>query len=139
MNLFAYGSLMCRDIMADVSGYHGPGQPAVARGYSRRSVQGESYPAMVPDEAGDTDGVIYLDLPDSAWARLDRFEGDLYVRQALPVALGDGRVVSAEAYVVRAEHLDRLGASLWRFDDFLREGKAVFQQEYKGFSALTRA
>jgi gamma-glutamylcyclotransferase (GGCT)/AIG2-like uncharacterized protein YtfP len=135
MNLFAYGSLMCQDIMAAVSGFCAAGVPGTARGYRRRSVKGETYPAMVADASCDTGGVVYRDLPDAAWERLDRFEGDLYARLDVAVELEDGGTVPAEAYIVRPEHVDCLEASGWDFDVFLREGKARFLREYKGFRA----
>ena len=46
-NLFAYGTLMCEDIMQDVAGCRLSCVPAELRGYSRRRVRGEHYPALV--------------------------------------------------------------------------------------------
>jgi len=47
-NLFAYGTLMCEDIVVEASGCRLPHVPGVFRGYSRRSVTGEHDPATVP-------------------------------------------------------------------------------------------
>jgi gamma-glutamylcyclotransferase (GGCT)/AIG2-like uncharacterized protein YtfP len=137
-HLFAYGSLMCEDIMEAVSGCRLPNATGTAKGYSRRSVKGETYPAIVADGTEETAGVVYRDVPAPAWERLDRFEGDMYMRQPVSVELADGTAVAADAYVVRPECLGRLESFGWRFADFLRNGKTSFQREYKGFAALNR-
>lgn len=101
-NLFAYGTLMCDDIMREVSGCDLSHRPGTLHGYSRRAVKGEDYPAIVADETGVVVGVIYLDVPDSAWRRLDAFEGEMYARQAVQVDLSDGVTLVAGVYVVQA-------------------------------------
>ena len=47
-------------------------QVAWLDGYCRRPVIGQAYPGMVPAAGRCVQGVLYLDLPPSAWARLDR-------------------------------------------------------------------
>jgi len=135
-NLFAYGTLMCDDIMREVAGCplsHGTG---TLKGYRRRSVKGEHYPALVPDEDGRVDGVVYHNVPASAWDRLDRFEGELYERRRVRIELDNGTALHAAAYVVKPEYLDHLEPFEWDFAEFLRNGKARFQKHYKGFRIL---
>lgn len=136
MNLFAYGTLMCEDIMREVSGCRLSHVPGILKGYSRRSVKGEYYPALVPDELGRVDGVIYRNVPHSARERLDRFEGEMYERRLVRIELTDGATLRAAAYVVKPQFLDRLEPSEWDFAGFLRNGKANFQKHYKGYRAL---
>ncbi|MEW6668489.1 MAG: gamma-glutamylcyclotransferase family protein [Thermodesulfobacteriota bacterium] len=136
MNLFAYGTLMCEDIMEEVSGVPLSHVPGTLKGYSRRSVKGEHYPGLVPDAEGSVEGVVYRDVPDSAWDRLDRFEGEMYARRLVQIEWNDGMTLLAAAYVVRPEYLDRLDPSDWNFNEFLRKGKAGFQKDYKGFRSL---
>jgi gamma-glutamylcyclotransferase (GGCT)/AIG2-like uncharacterized protein YtfP len=135
-NLFAYGTLMCEDIMEEVSGCCLTGMAGTVRGYSRRSVKGERYPALAPDEKGCVEGVAYRDLPVSAWDRLDRFEGRMYVRTLVEIELSDGTILPAETYVVRQEFKDQLEESEWNFEDFQRNGKESFQRNYKGYRQL---
>ena len=135
-NLFAYGTLMCGDIMYEVSGCHLPNEPGTLTGYSRRSVTGESYPAIIPDREAAVDGVIYRNVPGSAWYRLDRFEGEMYERRQVTVILNNRTTLSAETYVIHPEYLNRLDQSGWDFDDFIRNAKANFQRCYKGYQAL---
>jgi gamma-glutamylcyclotransferase (GGCT)/AIG2-like uncharacterized protein YtfP len=135
-NLFAYGTLMCEDIMEEVSGCSLSGKAGVVRGYSRRPVRGERYPALAPNEDGRVEGVVYLNLPVSAWDRLDRFEGRMYVRRPVQVELGDGAILPAETYIARQGFLERLEESEWDFADFLHNGKKWFRRNYGGYRQL---
>ena len=134
--LFAYGSLMCADIMREVSGFDLSRADGILRGYRRRAVRGAQYPGLVPEEDGHVEGIVYRDVPPPAWDRLDRFEGEMYVRQHVEITLNDGTLVQADAYVVRPEFLDRLEDSDWDFQEFLRSGKARFQASYQGYQVL---
>jgi len=135
-NLFAYGTLMCDDIMQEVSGLHPSHVVGILRGYSRRCVKGEHYPALVQDADGRVEGVVYRNVPNAAWHRLDRFEGGMYTRESVEIELSDGTTLPAATYVVRAEFLNHLDQSDWDFTDFLRNGKARFQNHYKGYQSL---
>jgi gamma-glutamylcyclotransferase (GGCT)/AIG2-like uncharacterized protein YtfP len=136
INLFAYGSLMCTDIMVDVSGCDLSHTVGVLNGYRRRVVRREQYPGLVPEDDNYVEGVVYWDVPPSAWDRLDRFEGEMYVRQHVEITLNDGTTLPADAYVVRSEYRDRLEDADWDFDEFLRNGKARFQWHYQGYRSL---
>ena len=136
LNLFAYGTLMCEDIMRDVSGCRLSQVPGVLKGYSRRSVKGEYYPGILPDEEGRVAGIVYSHVPDSAWDRLDRFEGEMYDRLTVLIELSNGATLHAGTYVVKPEFQDHLESSDWNFADFLRHRKADFQEHYEGFQLL---
>lgn len=105
----------------------------ILKGYSRRSVKGAQYPAILPDRRGSIEGVAYLNVPDSAWERLDRFEGDMYVRELVRIEVHGGDSLTAATYVVRPQFINQLDGSEWDFDEFLRNGKASFQSSYKGY------
>lgn len=130
-NLFAYGTLMCEDIMTEVAGCRLPHGPGTLCGYSRRAVKGAHYPALVADKDGTVNGLLYREVPPSAWQRLDRFEGEMYRRQKVQVELDDGTLLPATTYVARPEFLGHLDLSDWDFDGFLRRGKKPFQEEYR--------
>jgi len=135
-NLFAYGTLMCDDIMQEVSGLRVRSVPGTLKGYSRRSVKSQKYPGVLPDESGSVEGVVYLNVLNLAWDRLDRFEGEMYARQIVEVEVNDGARLRAETYVVKPNFLDHLDQTDWDFADFLRNGKASFQRHYKGYRAF---
>ena len=135
-NLFAYGTLMHEDIMQEVAGCIPPHEPGTLKRYSRRCVKGENFPAIVPDQAGRVAGIVYKNVSDLSWERLDLFEGDFYARRLVQVELNDGTTFSADAYVVKTQFVDRLAPSEWDFENFLRNGKAIFQKHYRGYRAL---
>ena len=127
---------MCEDIMEEVSGCRLSCLVGMVWGYSRRAVKGEHYPALVPDGEGCVEGVVYRNLPVSAWARLDRFEGEMYMRQCVKIELKQGTTLLAATYVVQPAFVDSLEVSEWRFEDFLRNGKALFRKTYRGYRQL---
>ena len=86
-NLFAYGTLMCDDIMEEVSGAAPSGSSALLRGYRRLCVKGEHYPALIPDEGYMVEGIVYQGLLGPAWHRLDSFEGQMFSRQRVMLDL----------------------------------------------------
>lgn len=133
---FAYGSLMCDDIMTAVCGTRSTRRPATLHGYRRRAVVGATYPGVEPNADHRVQGVLYLELPDSAWPRLDGFEGEEYERRIVDVERADGARTQAWTYVFRARFAHRLAAGGWDFERFLREGKARFVAEYIGFDKL---
>jgi gamma-glutamylcyclotransferase (GGCT)/AIG2-like uncharacterized protein YtfP len=135
-DLFAYGTLMCDDIMRAVSGRTYSGEIAILRGYRRLRVRGEHYPGLAEDTGASVDGVLYQRLPGPAWERLDRFEGPMYQRRCVSVELADGRSLLAQTYVVRPEYTWLLEDSEWDFRSFLRQGKARFVAGYAGYRAL---
>ncbi len=135
-HLFAYGTLMCADIMEDVSRSRPASIPATLNGFSRRAVQGEHYPGVIPDPDGQVEGVVYRSVPPTAWERLDRFEGAMYARQTVQVELVDGAELPADVYVVRPEFLNRLERVDWDLADFIRSRKSNFRRTYQGFRSI---
>lgn len=135
-HLFAYGTLMCPDIMREVSGVSLVHVRAALNGYRRWCVRGEEYPALVPDGDGRVEGVLYRGVPDCAWQRLDLFEGDMYTRTGVDVGIGTSTTLGAQTYVVRPEYVWQLDRREWSLDGFLREGKKRFRAEYGGYSSI---
>jgi gamma-glutamylcyclotransferase (GGCT)/AIG2-like uncharacterized protein YtfP len=137
MHLFAYGTLMCPDIMTEVSGLQLPTTFATLRGYRRLRVKGEDYPALVPDATGLVSGVIYRGITETAWTLLDRFEGEMYARVGAQVELADGTVSAAQTYVVNGSFGACLEEVEWDFAEFLRSGKERFRTSYRGYLELS--
>ena len=135
-HLFAYGSLMCADIMAEISGSHLSHVSGTLRGYRRICVKGQHYPALIPYAKGRVEGVVYLNVTSSALARLDQFEGEMYSREIVQVERSDGPCIAAETYVARAEFMNNLIAVDWSFTDFLHNHKESFRRSFKGYRAL---
>ena len=136
-DLFAYGTLMCADIMRAVSGCPKPaGSAGLLRDHCRLCVRGEHYPGLVPRPGASVEGIVYHAVPAGAWARLDRFEGDLYVRACVDVELADASIRRVQTYLVRPELTARLEDRVWELEVFLRHGKAAFERAYPGYAAI---
>lgn len=130
-NVFTYGSLMFAEVWRPLVSGRYPSEPAVLAGYRRFAVPGVAYPGIVAAPGAEVAGLLYRDVGADDLARLDRFEGAEYRRDALPVTLADGSVLVAETYVW-LDH-GRLSDAAWLPDAFrLRE----FLQTYGPASAL---
>ncbi|HLZ19901.1 MAG TPA: gamma-glutamylcyclotransferase family protein [Smithellaceae bacterium] len=138
-NLFVYGTLMCEDIMEEVSGCFLPCVEGRLSGFCRRAVKREHYPAIFPDDRGIVAGILYMNVPPPAFERLDRFEGEMYARRSVQVEFDYGTLLPAETYVIRPEFLDILEAFDWDYEAFLSHGKRVFHKHYRGFRLLDPA
>ena len=135
-NLFAYGTLMCEEIMEEVSGIKPDMVKASLIGYTRQTVRGEHYPAIKPEEQNDVQGIVYMDLPIEAWERLDRFEGELYVRTQVQAITNHNSIIHADTYVIHPAHQNCLSEEIWDYEKFLLGGKSHFLNLYRGFSEL---
>jgi gamma-glutamylcyclotransferase (GGCT)/AIG2-like uncharacterized protein YtfP len=139
-DLFAYGTLMCADIMRAVSDCPGlAGSRGLLRDHSRLCVRGEHYPGLVPCPGASVEGIVYHAVPAAAWARLDRFEGDMYLRASIDVELADATICRVQAYLVRPEMTGCLEDRVWELERFLRHGKAEFESAYAGYAAIVGA
>ena len=134
-DLFAYGTLMCQDIMLAVTGFPFRGVRGLLRDYHRGTIRGQVYPGIVPRGGEVVEGLVYRDLPEDAWKRLDAFEGEMYYRTAVGIELDDG-TEQAQTYVVRPEFEYRVGTAPWSFEEFLESDKGFFESKYPGFHAL---
>ena len=134
--LFAYGTLMCPDILQEVSGLALHGEPAVLHGFARYRVRGEHYPAIIPEDRGQVEGLLYAPPDTGAWRRLDLFEGAMYVRSSVQVETPNSTLYAAETYVLRPDYQGCLDNADWDFEHFMKTGKAAFADEYKGFTEL---
>ena len=135
-NLFAYGTLMCEDILGTVAGCAPASVAAVLVDHRRLRVRGEHYPGLIRQPGGRVEGVMYRSLEPAAWVRLDRFEGEMYERLAVTVEAADGTLVEADTYLIRPESAHRLEPVEWDFEIFLAQGKEGFVSDYAGYEAV---
>jgi gamma-glutamylcyclotransferase (GGCT)/AIG2-like uncharacterized protein YtfP len=133
MHVFTYGSLMIPEVMRAVTGRDFRHEAAALAGYGRYRIRGESYPGIVPDGAAGVEGVVYRDVDPASIERLDRFEGDMYVRTAVTVVAPEGTRVPAETYVVRPEERARISDRPWSLAEFRARDLDRFMKGYAGF------
>jgi gamma-glutamylcyclotransferase (GGCT)/AIG2-like uncharacterized protein YtfP len=133
---FTYGSLMWADIMARVCGREFSSEPASLADHRRHPVRGEDYPGLRAASGATVSGVLYRDVTEAAWVRLDAFEGAEYERVELVVALADGTLLPAQVYRFRDACAQRLLPGDWDADAFARDGRVRFIARYAGFDVL---
>ena len=97
-NVFTYGSLMYPEVFGPVTLASPRCHRARLDGWSRHAIRARTYPAAVPAAGASIEGVLWMELDEDAMRRLDRFEGDEYVRQQVFVTLPDGERVNAQIY-----------------------------------------
>jgi predicted cupin superfamily sugar epimerase/gamma-glutamylcyclotransferase (GGCT)/AIG2-like uncharacterized protein YtfP len=138
--LFTYGTLMFPDVWRAVVGRDSPSVEATIDGYAAYRVEGEVYPAVVPESGAETPGLVYFGLTDADIQRLDRFEGEFYDRRIVTTLTDDGRDILAECYVARRDHRDQVTSEPWDAEGFVaRGGLAEFQGRYRGFAVSGEA
>ena len=106
MDVFTYGSLMYRPVWERVVSGDYPAEAAAIRGFERRRVAGEVYPALVrAGEGSVVNGVLYRGVSLADVRALDRFEaeGEAYSRIHVPVELGSGERVEGWTYLYLVE------------------------------------
>jgi gamma-glutamylcyclotransferase (GGCT)/AIG2-like uncharacterized protein YtfP len=134
--LFAYGSLICEDIMGSVAGPCESLGEASLRDHRRLEVTGEHYPGMIPAPGFSVLGRVYGGISDAGLDRLDRFEGDMYQRCEVEVELADGTRLVVFTYLIRDACRHRLASREWHLEAFLERGKRAFTASYLGFDQL---
>jgi gamma-glutamylcyclotransferase (GGCT)/AIG2-like uncharacterized protein YtfP len=123
--VFTYGTLTFPDVMQAVTGRAFASLPASLAGYACLAVRGAVYPGALARAGATIDGVLYLDVDDASLVRLDRFEGEIYVRRRVTVVTG-GVERAAQVYVVRAGDAHRLAPAPWDRERFAREHLASY-------------
>jgi gamma-glutamylcyclotransferase (GGCT)/AIG2-like uncharacterized protein YtfP len=101
-----------------VAGRRFAAEPARLAGFRRSALAGVVYPAVLPTPGAMTDGVVYAALDAAALSRIDRFEGELYERRELCVALASGAHCEAFVYVLRPEHFALATDADWDLETF---------------------
>ncbi len=134
-NLFAYGSLIDAEIMFTVTGGQYASHQATLRDYLRKKIRDEVYPGIRHEPGSLTKGMLYSGLGEDAFAKLDRFEGQYYRRQQVLITIGEAPTdeeieIEADTYVIAKEFADFLSEEDWSYENFLCNGKKIFQQRY---------
>jgi gamma-glutamylcyclotransferase (GGCT)/AIG2-like uncharacterized protein YtfP len=110
-NVFTYGSLMFDEVWTRVVKGRYRSIAATLADHARFAVADQDYPGMIPLGGGRVEGVLHLDVDEADLARLDRFEGDDYLRLSVSLACADGATRAGETYVYLLR--DRLLESSW--------------------------
>lgn len=134
-NIFTYGSLMFPEVWERVVGSNYHCSSARLDGYLRRQLRDEIYPVIVQHgPASHVDGRLYIGVSTEDLARLDRFEGEYYVRRSVEVITGrEGTSCEAFAYVLSEHYRHLLSDREWDPGFFREHGLRLFLDHYAGF------
>ena len=130
MHLFCYGTLVFPEIMRRVSGARTTGSPATLAHFACYAVRGAVYPGIIFEQGARIHGIVYDGITAAQLQRIDRYEGDDYVRQRVLVSETDGRLCRAWAYVIRPGAVDRLTDECWDSALFARHYLASYLREF---------
>lgn len=130
-HVFVYGSLMYLPVWGQVVKGVYPCMNAIAKGFQRHVVPGETYPAMVRKAQAQVQGLVWLNVRPEDIHNLDVFEGSEYAREQIDVVLNTtGETVKADTYIWR--HPDLLTDALWSVSQFEAEGMQSFLDRHVG-------
>jgi gamma-glutamylcyclotransferase (GGCT)/AIG2-like uncharacterized protein YtfP len=130
-HVFVYGSLMYLPVWAQVVNGVYPCLNAVAKGFQRHAVPGETYPAMVENSSAQVQGLVWLNVLHADLKRLDEFEGPEYERREIEVVLNtSGESMRADTYIWLTP--SALTDALWSVAEFEAEGMQAFLNKHVG-------
>ncbi|CAL1703204.1 unnamed protein product [Somion occarium] len=143
--LFLYGTLLAPPLLAwlltgnraNTNLVASITKPARLYGYSRTSLHGYDYPALVPaSNATDfVDGLLLRPQTLSQRQKVDNFEGETYKLTTVTVNVSDESVVEAGAYVYCGDH-DRVADEPWDPSTFVKERLEDWLDIFDGMEVL---
>lgn len=136
-SLLFYGTLVHPAILARMIGHQGSSlivQPAILEGYALHHVKGEDYPGLIPlidsqqiiSQNGEEDltlcgksptkmairGMLVEGLSEADVRKLDKFEGDEYIRQAVDVLVDESVQPIRNDQRSKSQSIDQVLSSL---------------------------
>ncbi|MAR93157.1 MAG: gamma-glutamylcyclotransferase family protein [Pseudomonadota bacterium] len=120
--LFAYGTLQLPEITTLVLGRALYGEPAELPDYHCGRVARANFPGIVPSPGARVSGTLFTGLKADDWPHLDRYEGELYRRVQVNVALtGSGQHTRSWVYVMVGWAQDRVTQVPWTIEWYRRQ------------------
>jgi len=131
-NFFFYGTLREPEIAREILGRPLSGcspRPGILSGYKRVYVSGATYPAIVPDEDHEVDGLLVTRISALEASRLSRYEGPQYLVQEVEIRLKDGTLDQASVFVPKPAL--KVSSRLWDLETWRRQEKKRFMAGLK--------
>lgn len=133
---FFYGTLTDPDVLGLVLGRSDLAEvarPATLPGYRRVRVEGETYPALVADPAGEVDGIVVEGLDDEDDRRIRYFEDYNFAIETCTVTDELGAEVEA-MFCGATRNLTPLDRA-WVYTEWAVEEKAKFLEVARAYMA----
>lgn len=118
--LFVYGTLMMPAVLHAVCGRLLPTRAAGLAEFGRYRLRQRVYPAIVAEPGALTEGLLVEGLDAALWQCLDQWESTLYTRQTVTIQTREGATLTAQTYVLAAQHHQQLDTAPWSPEEFAR-------------------
>jgi gamma-glutamylcyclotransferase (GGCT)/AIG2-like uncharacterized protein YtfP len=131
-NLFTYGSLMFEPVWRRLVARPRASMRAELPGFRRERVTGQTYPGIVPDPRARISGRVYFGIEPEDLIRLDRFEGEAYLRTSVTVWIvtPQARKVPIEAQTYVFRDANALSGQAWIPEEFEQHWAAGFFEQH---------
>jgi hypothetical protein len=129
VDFFFYGTLVDADVRRLVLGREVPDEAVLGAelaDFRRYAVEGQPYPAAVPQAGSTVDGVLLPGVGARDAAILSCFEGTDYMAQPLPVSVPSDEGSARIAWVYVASDRVPLGEPRWLIADWRAQHKPAF-------------
>lgn len=131
VNVFTYGSLMYPAVWERIVRGQYRHEIAKLKGYTRKNVLGEVYPALVCSATpSQLTGRLYYHVDEEDLRRLDIFEGEFYRRICVRVFCEPSRQIQACCYLWREKYMDKLTHQDWDPKHFQEVGLPRFLTDF---------
>jgi gamma-glutamylcyclotransferase (GGCT)/AIG2-like uncharacterized protein YtfP len=112
-NLFVYGTLLSKEIWESIISGNYSSESAVLKGYARKKVKRKDYPGLIKHDGSKVEGMIYYDISEEDFRKLDEYEGEEYVRMKVSAKLTSGKKVECFMYLFKKEYFGKLTNRDW--------------------------
>ncbi|PLX43011.1 MAG: gamma-glutamylcyclotransferase [Deltaproteobacteria bacterium] len=136
--LFVYGTLIFPEVVRALLGALPEATPAVANGFSARTLSGRIYPGLLKEEGESAKGVLYQGLDSQMMEVLDRFEGEEYTLSIISVQCGEEEV-DALVYLLSAPFAHLINKERWDLMAFKRDHLSRYVELCKEAGSMSAA
>lgn len=113
--LFVYGTLQLPEVTEKILGQRFPAQAAQLRGYRCGLIERADFPGILPSSNSVVEGQLLSGLTAGQLVKLDQYEGELYQRIKVAVAVGS-ESCTAWVYCIAPWARHRVSSTLWTVD-----------------------
>jgi gamma-glutamylcyclotransferase (GGCT)/AIG2-like uncharacterized protein YtfP len=120
-DLFCYGTLCFPEVMHSVIGRVPASVEASLADFACYRLHGASYPAIIPEQHGVVNGLLYTGLAMKELRCIDIYEGRQYLRAQVNITYAEGAVKTAWGYLLAPGQYYRLKKQPWCRDKFAKD------------------
>ena len=132
-HLFTYGTLEIPEVMEAVTGRSWASAEARAEGFAKFLLKGRIYPGMTAVQGSICSGRVYYRIDRRTLDILDAFEDEVYARERIEVEVEGGRLLQADAYLIRPQDREWLTATPWQPEEFSSKHLVRYLEACKTF------